>query len=141
MTIEVAGTGELLETTDDRPFVEPRGGRTFTLRIPVRISAAAPPDATLSVRLMHPEVQTRDALQHRSYRFDASTRRHAKADGDTIALDDVFAGLRTASEHFDVTVREVAFGALDGATITARIDATVRTGETATPFTVDAVLR
>lgn len=141
MTIEAAGPGELLATTDDRPFAEPRGGRTFTLRMPVRISGSTPSDATLTVRLMHPEAETRDGLQHRSYRFDESTRRHSKADGETITLDDVFAALRTEAEQLPVSVRQVSFGALDGATIAVRVEGLTGASDAAEPFRIDAVLR
>lgn len=143
MTIDAAAAGELVGTVAPGGLDDPRPALTFALRIPVRIAGAASgsSEATLSVRLMHPQVQRWEALQHRDYRFDASTRRHANADGETIVLDDVFGDLRTEREHYDVAIAQVDFGAFDGATMAVRVAGTLAAGGARVAFAVGAALR
>ena len=142
MTLAPTGSGELLEHVETDRDDDPHPMLTLVIRIPVRIAddAAESRAATLSVRLMHPEVDDWRAAEHRTYRFDGSTRRYTKADGETIALDDVFGGLRTDSEHFNVAVAQVAFGAFDGTGLPAHIEGTVRSTGAQAPFALDALL-
>lgn len=137
MTISVAGEGELTGTIAMRSIDDPRPSLAFALRIPVRIEDT---DAMLLVELRHPEARGWRELQGRVYRFDESTRRYTKADGTTIALDDVVADLRTTTGFFDVVVSSVAFGEATAERIGARIEGSARVGETRLPFVLDATL-
>lgn len=138
MKIVAAGEGALegrialLSIQDARPSL------AFRLHVPVLVDDKK---ATLSVDLRHPEARSWRELAGRSYRFDESTRRYEKADGETYARDDVCADIRGESWYYDTYISRVTFGSRDGEHLPVTVEGTVRTAEGVAAFALDARVR
>lgn len=132
MTLASVGEGTLVARIA-RLSIEDNGpSLSFEIDVPILLGEAP---ATLSTKLRHPQARSWRGLIGRSHRFDESTRRYSKSDGQTYALDDVFADVRTASSFHDTFVTQVEFGAAEHGLLDVTITGTVRLGEHPTPFT------
>jgi hypothetical protein len=138
LTIASAGEGTLAARIARLSIEDAGPSLAFELRIPILLDDVP---ATLSTKLLHAQARSWRGLIGRSYRFDQSTRRYGKSDGQTYALDDVFADVRTTSSFHDTFVTRVDFGAAEHGLLDVTITGTVRVDEHPTPFTVEARLR
>jgi len=135
LVIEATGAGTLVGRIARLSIVDTELSLAFKIHIPVILSAN---QATLSIDLRYPEVRSWRALRGRNYRFDESTRRYEKSDGETYARDDVFSDIRTAAVSYDTFITRVTFGSEGTRRLIIAAEGTVRVAEGPTPFVIDA---